>query len=650
MKKLIYGLLAAAMLVFCTCIPKEEAIGSIYGTVLDKESGDPVRNAEITLTPGSKTTVVGSNGSFEFIDLEAGQYTVAVEAAGYDRNSKKVMVYEGTCTTCDFHLAKTKISQVLEVTPSSLDFGTTQTQMSVTISNKGDKETEWTLDLGNAKWLSASPLSGRIGAEKSQTIVFEVDRSLVSKETSAVVSLAAFGNSYPITVACAVKQSKAEMSIEPGVLDFGEEETSKSFTISNTGDADLAWNVKNLKETCLTLSESEGNLKPGTNKVVQVGLDREKMTSDLNTSFVITDGSTDKEIQVKATHKVKSAEMSLSTSYIDFGENETTRTFTISNTGNADLDWSLLNTDIPFLSFSSKSGVLTPGSSKTITIRLDRNTMTESIDATILASDGTNEFSIRIVADYVVLAPNMVLSPKTIDFGKDETVKTFAISNTGNADLYWEVTSSLPGCITLSQTSGVVWAGGSQNVQVSLNRELMQSDINTAISISDGTRTERLVVVATKPVVEDYSSAEVISCDGRVDVQIVSCKRNGSELEFNYTLTNNGLGPISDLRIFFPNKCNLSGYEQTIIYDNLGNEYDSYKYTFRGEIYNNSSSTYNRGITDDFPEALPCKASLSVSDFSPNAKSINIKLSVCIYDYGVNPARKYIYFKNVPIY
>ena len=40
MKKLIYGLLAAAMLVFCTCIPKEEAIGSIYGTVLDKESGE----------------------------------------------------------------------------------------------------------------------------------------------------------------------------------------------------------------------------------------------------------------------------------------------------------------------------------------------------------------------------------------------------------------------------------------------------------------------------------------------------------------------------------------------------------------------------------------------------------------------------------
>ena len=241
------------------------------------------------------------------------------------------------------------------------------------------------------------------------------------------------------------------------------------------------------------------------------------------------------------------------------------------------------------------------------------------------------------------------LSPKTIDFGEDETVKTFAISNTGNADLLWEVSSSYPECITLSQTSGVVWPGGSQNVQVSLNRELMQSDINTAISISDGTRTERLIVVATKPVVEDYSSAEVISCDSRADVQIVSCKRNGSELEFAYQLTNNGLGPIRDLRIFFPNKCNLSGYEQTIIYDNLGNEYDSYKYTFRGEIYNNVG-TYDRGITDDFPEALPCKASLSVSDFSPNAKSINIKLSVCIYDYGVNPARKYIYFKNVPNY
>ena len=74
MKKPICLLFSIAL--FCgfyqSCQPNVELPGGIYGTVLDKETGEPIRNAEISLSPGGKTTVVGSNGTYEFVNLEAG--------------------------------------------------------------------------------------------------------------------------------------------------------------------------------------------------------------------------------------------------------------------------------------------------------------------------------------------------------------------------------------------------------------------------------------------------------------------------------------------------------------------------------------------------------------------------------------------------
>ena len=108
MKKSIYLIFTFCLLagIWQACDKKEELIttGGIYGTVLDKTTGEPIRNAEITLSPSSKTTVVGSNGTFEFVNIEAGQYTVGVEADGYEYNSKTVTVIAGENTACDFHL------------------------------------------------------------------------------------------------------------------------------------------------------------------------------------------------------------------------------------------------------------------------------------------------------------------------------------------------------------------------------------------------------------------------------------------------------------------------------------------------------------------------------------------------------------------
>ena len=300
MKRILFFISVLCVAFLWQGCEEKVVFGSIYGVVTDRSTGEPIRNAEVTLSPSNKTAIIGSSGTFEFINLEPGQYSVSVEAKDYQYNNKMVTVVAGESATCDFHLDKIKVEQELEISPSSLNFGAIQEQMSVTITNKGTEATFWSLDLGNNKWLSVTPISGRIDAKKMQTIVFKVDRSLLAKDETAVVSLSAFGNSYPLTISCAIKQNKGILNVAPTVLDFGVEATEMSFIVKNIGDASLSWYIRDLFSLDLTLSEESGDLDPGASKIVKVLLDREWLTKDLSTSFIVSDGSTEQEIKVLA--------------------------------------------------------------------------------------------------------------------------------------------------------------------------------------------------------------------------------------------------------------------------------------------------------------------------------------------------------------
>lgn len=541
MKKTICLFFSIALLCgfYQSCQPNVVLPGGIYGTVLDKESGEPIRNAEITLNPGGKTTVVGSNGTYEFVNLEAGMYTVNVQADGYDHNSKTANVVNGESSACDFHLTKTIINQDLEITPTSLNFGTTQNQLSATITNRGTEETAWSLDLGVCKWLSANPVSGRIGAGKTQAIIFSVDRSLLQKDETTVVTLSAFGNSYPMNVSCAIVQNKGVMNVSPTVLSFGEEANEMNFTIKNLGNANLNWYTQGLSASCLSLSESNGTLSSGASKVIRVSLNRNLLDGDLSTSFIVSDGNTDQEILVMATKKIMRPIMNVTPSILDFGDSSTSKTFTISNSGSADLNWSLTN--------------------------------------------ASNE------------------------------------------------------CLSYSTTSGTISPAGSTTVTVTLNRAAMHTDLNTSIGVSDGTNSQSITIKATYVYVEDYSSAKIESCSSDVKAEIISCKRNGSNVVFTYKLTNSGLG---DVNIQIKPAENYTG--ASVIFDDLGNSYNRQYMTFRDQ-----GNAYSNTIGVAFPEDVPCTGTVTVQNVPDEATNLTVKLGVWI---NQTLGNTYISFKNVPIY
>ena len=64
---------AWAVLIVTGCAKDEvDTTGTIYGIVNDADNGEPVSGVYVVLNPRGKTTNTGSDGRFEFLDMEPG--------------------------------------------------------------------------------------------------------------------------------------------------------------------------------------------------------------------------------------------------------------------------------------------------------------------------------------------------------------------------------------------------------------------------------------------------------------------------------------------------------------------------------------------------------------------------------------------------
>ena len=290
-----------ACVAFTGCTSDEvSSFGDVYGIISDTKSGSPIRNAEITISPGNSTTVSGSDGHFEFKSLEAGQYKISVTADGYSSNSRQVTIVAGQSVSCDIHLTPQN-NDVVMITPTSLDFGVNELQLATTITNESDSETEWFLDLGDTPWLYAYPTTGRIGGGKTHSIVFTANRARMKEDKSSIVKVSAFGDDTPLSIKC--KQSvqlSSVMVVESLNVDFGEEATEQIIRIHNISETDVNWTLWGNDSGYLTMSATHGIVAPGGSQIVTISLNREELNEVLATTFKISDGTVDQPVNVIA--------------------------------------------------------------------------------------------------------------------------------------------------------------------------------------------------------------------------------------------------------------------------------------------------------------------------------------------------------------
>ncbi|MDR2835035.1 MAG: carboxypeptidase-like regulatory domain-containing protein [Bacteroidales bacterium] len=89
------------------CKKKEyNLFATIYGVVSDQGTGELISNASIVLSPGGKTKTTGTDGRFEFTELEVVQYTITVQKTGYQTNRKTITAVGGESTEANIPLTK----------------------------------------------------------------------------------------------------------------------------------------------------------------------------------------------------------------------------------------------------------------------------------------------------------------------------------------------------------------------------------------------------------------------------------------------------------------------------------------------------------------------------------------------------------------
>ena len=182
MKNKIYLILLPLLSLMLTACPADpvDTTGSISGTIRDAIDNSVLQGANVTLSPSGRTTVTGNDGHYQFYDVELGDYTVSVTKVNYESTSQKASVQVGLNTTLDFTLHRAKGDIV--VTPLTLDFGETDTNLPIDIQNLGHASLQWQV-AENETWLSCTPSSGEVLAGQKTAVTVTVDRKGLSRGT-----------------------------------------------------------------------------------------------------------------------------------------------------------------------------------------------------------------------------------------------------------------------------------------------------------------------------------------------------------------------------------------------------------------------------------------------------------------------------------
>lgn len=188
--------------------------GSIYGTITDFATGEPVANANVSLRPGGETTLTGYDGMYEFLNVADGEYSIIVSKAEYTDLIDDYIISIQNARRIRRDAQIKKIPASLRITDTegnditSLDFGSEAsiTNKPFNIFNNGTVSISCSI-IYSCKWIkSVSSIPDKIAPGQNVTVNVEIDRSkldvgnnttnlyITSNNGSNALTISAIGN------------------------------------------------------------------------------------------------------------------------------------------------------------------------------------------------------------------------------------------------------------------------------------------------------------------------------------------------------------------------------------------------------------------------------------------------------------------------
>lgn len=215
MKKMHIGaafmaVVALTSLVWHGCKKEEDLKGSIYGTVTDYATGEPVGNASVKLRPSGETTLTGSDGTYEFKDLDAGKYSLLLSKAEYADldDDYTIEVENGKNVKRDVQMRKKiaslKIMDLQGKPLDTLDFGSEEsvTVKTFNIFNDGTEKLTCVAAYDENGWItSVSGLENDIPSGQTVPVTVRIDRvSLNDGENITLMNITSGNGSNVLVV------------------------------------------------------------------------------------------------------------------------------------------------------------------------------------------------------------------------------------------------------------------------------------------------------------------------------------------------------------------------------------------------------------------------------------------------------------------
>lgn len=382
----------------------------------------------------------------------------------------------------------------LNISTSALTFSSIAAQaipaQSITLQNSGGETLHWGSTLNTSdgtNWLSLSPASGSIEAKSSQVITVGVLASLMSAgQYQGTISFNGGANAQ-VNVTLDIVDP-ANLVVSTSTLTFsaiaGQNPASQTITLQNTGGVSLDWTASGTttdKGSWLNASITSGMLDPGTSVPVSIAVSAATLKAgSYQGTLNFSSGTATQHIAITFTVAApplpaigtQSTPLTFTTYK---GTNPQPQSFTLTNSGNAILNW-VATEDTAYAPVSPASGSLQPGQKATLTVSpsiasASAGTFTTII--TIADSDtGINVASQKMAVTITVLdQPVMTLSDHAFSLtgstAYPQMSSLLTIKNTGTQNLNWVLTpDSTAPWLTFDTMRGTVTPGSYAVVSV----------------------------------------------------------------------------------------------------------------------------------------------------------------------------------------